>query len=103
MGSATSSTLLSRSCEIGDLDADSVPDGAASIEGAGIEAELDAIVQGIRAGLNTAKALETALGMNYQAVLRRLNKLIERGAVEREYARNDRRQSYRLIQRQGDK
>ncbi|MFH5229978.1 ATP-binding protein [Antrihabitans spumae] len=102
-GRRYASYQLNVSAEIGDLDADSVPDGAASIEGAGIEAELDAIVQGIRAGLNTAKALETALGMNYQAVLRRLNKLIERGAVEREYARNDRRQSYRLIQRQGDK
>jgi len=44
-----------------------------------------------------ARSLESALGMNYQAVLRRLRKLIDAGAVERAYAVNDRRQRYRFV------
>ncbi|MEV3965460.1 ATP-binding protein [Nocardia sp. NPDC050193] len=63
----------------------------------GIDADLDAIVQAIQAGYDTPKALETRLGMNRQAVLRRLNKLIEKKLVERMFARNDRRQRYRLL------
>lgn len=64
----------------------------------GISADLDAIVQAIRAGHVTARAIEKALGMNYQAVLRRLHKLLDQGVVERTHAATDRRQSYRLVQ-----
>jgi ATP-dependent DNA helicase RecG len=62
----------------------------------GTDSELGAIIQAIRAGHTTARALEAALGMNYQTVLRRLRKLIEAGAVEREFARNSSRQQYRV-------
>ncbi|WP_063711943.1 ATP-binding protein [Nocardia sp. BMG111209] len=65
-----------------------------SVSGTG--SELDAIVQAIRAGHTTTRSLETALGMNYQTVLRRLRKLIDAGVVEREFARHSSRQQYRL-------
>lgn len=71
-------------------------------DGDGVAVELDAIVQAIRAGHGTARAIESALGMNYQAILRRIRILIDRGVIERTHARNDRRQSYRLIG-QGDR
>ncbi|WP_330183427.1 putative DNA binding domain-containing protein [Nocardia sp. NBC_01503] len=76
---------------------DSASELASVAEGSGIDADLDAIVQAIAAGHDSTKSLEAILGMNYQAVLRRLNKLIDRGAIERLYPRNDRRQRYRLI------
>ncbi len=67
------------------------------IESTGIEAELDAIIQAIRAGHDTARSLESALGMDYQAVLRRLRKLVSAGLVERVHARTSRNQQYRLM------
>ncbi|MQY30086.1 ATP-binding protein [Nocardia aurantia] len=70
----------------------SEPDSAS-----GTDNDFDAIVQAIRAGHNTARSLETALGMGYQTVLRRLRKLVDAGVVEREFARNSSRQQYRLL------
>lgn len=71
-------------------------------EGPGIEADLDAIVQAIRAGHGTARQLAAALDMNYQAALRRIKKLVDRGIVEpTQGSRNDRRQSYRIINNEG--
>lgn len=64
-------------------------------ESAGIEADLDAILQAIRAGHVTTGSLQDALAMSERTVLRRIKKLIDRGVVERTRARNDRRQSYR--------
>ncbi|UAK38203.1 hypothetical protein K8O93_24870 [Gordonia bronchialis] len=72
----------------------SADSSAASTEG--IAADLDAVEQAIAAGHVTARAIETALGMNYRAVLRRLTKLIDAGRVQRIGQRHSSRQAYRL-------
>lgn len=79
---------------------DAAKENATAIESApdspGVQADLEAIVQGIRAGHETTCAIENVLGMGYQTVLRRLKKLMDQGIIERAYARTDRRQRYRL-------
>lgn len=80
------------------VESDSIADIGAGVPGAGIDADLDAIVQAIRAGHGTARGLAAALGMGYPAVLRRLKKLIANGIVAQAYARNDKRQRYQLVQ-----
>jgi predicted HTH transcriptional regulator len=53
-----------------------------SIENACLNADLDAIIQAILAGHVTARSLESVLGLNYQAGLRRLRKLIDAGIID---------------------
>ncbi len=71
-------------------------------EASGVEADLDAIKQAIQAGHVTARTLQQALGLGYDAVHRRLRVLRERGEVEQTRAPNDRRQSYRLVNKVGN-
>ncbi|RBY81696.1 hypothetical protein DQ238_06635 [Geodermatophilus sp. TF02-6] len=70
--------------------------------GRGIEADFDAIKQAIRAGHTTARGLQAALGMSYDAVHRRLRALRERGEVEQTRDRNAKNQSYRIVEDMGD-
>jgi ATP-dependent DNA helicase RecG len=62
----------------------------------GIEADLAAIEQAIRAGYVTARAISQHLDIGYQTVLRRLKVLHERGVVERTSPARSSKQSYRL-------
>lgn len=63
----------------------------------GIEAELDVIVQAIRAGHTTSRGMAEHIGMGYQTVLRRLRELEERGVVEPTRPKKSSKQSYRVI------
>jgi ATP-dependent DNA helicase RecG len=63
----------------------------------GIEAELDAVVQAIRAGSNTTRALTERLGLSQRTVARRLTTLIERKLVAPTQPTRSSRQSYRLV------
>lgn len=63
----------------------------------GVEAELDAVVQAIRAGDVTSQALGERLGLPKRTVVRRLNALVERGLVEPTEPRQSSKQSYRLV------
>lgn len=62
----------------------------------GIEADLDTMVQAIRAGHATSRELVEHLGMDYQAVLRRLRELEERGLVQATRPKYSSKQSYRV-------
>lgn len=63
----------------------------------GIEAELDAVVQAIRAGSITARALAERLGVPQRTIARRLSTLIERTVITPTHPSSSSRQSYRLI------
>lgn len=71
-----------------------VVDGARATPG--VEAELDALIQAIRSGHGTIRALALAVGMPEHTTRRRINMLIERGIVERSRPPRSSRQSYRL-------
>lgn len=62
----------------------------------GVEVQRDAIVQAIRAGHTTPRALSDVLGINYRGVTRRLAELTKTGAVEPTQPPRSRSQSYRL-------
>lgn len=80
-----------------------VPAGATTVQPAphprraGIEAELDAIVQAIRAGHTTARSIGAQLGIGYQTVLRRLTVLRDRGVVAPTQPQHSRYQSYVIV------
>ncbi|MDT0200375.1 ATP-binding protein [Nocardioides sp. AE5] len=63
----------------------------------GVESDLDAIKQAIRAGRATAKALEDQLGIPYATLMRRLKVLRDRGEVEQTEPSRSRRQTYRIV------
>jgi ATP-dependent DNA helicase RecG len=63
----------------------------------GIEAELDAVVQAIRAGSTTTRALTERLGLSQRTVARRLTTLIDRKLVAPTQPTRSSRQSYRLV------
>lgn len=74
------------------------PAGGRSIDApSGVEAELDAVVQAIRAGSTTTGAVTELLGLPRWTVLRRLGTLVERGLVIRTSPTRSSRQSYRLV------
>lgn len=64
--------------------------------GAGTQSQREAIVQAIRAGHDTVRALTEVLGLNRRSVDRRLGELVKSGHVERTHPTGDRRQTYRL-------
>jgi ATP-dependent DNA helicase RecG len=64
---------------------------------AGVEAELDAVIQVIRAGGTTAGAVTERLGLPRWTVSRRLATLVERGLITRTSPTRSSRQSYRLV------
>lgn len=65
---------------------------------AGIEADLDAVVQAIRAGHVTTKALERRLGIAQRTLARRLAELTKRGIVTPTRPKRSSRQSYRIVE-----
>lgn len=65
-------------------------------QASGVNADLDAIRQAIRAGNVTARQISAALEMEYHTVLRRLKVLRDEGEVTATRPRNSRSQSYRL-------
>lgn len=70
---------------------------AAAAPREGIEAELDVIVQAIRAGHATSRGMAEHLGMGYQTVLRRLRELEDRGIVAPTRPKRSSKQSYRIV------
>ena len=66
-------------------------------EAEGIEAELDAVLQAIRAGSTTPSALIERLGIPQRTLARRLTILRERGQVAPTHPARSSRQSYRLV------
>ncbi|HMR47764.1 MAG TPA: hypothetical protein PKE40_00655 [Arachnia sp.] len=68
-----------------------------SPERAGIEADLDAIIQAIQAGHTTSRSLVEHLGMGYQSVVRRLRELEDRGLVVPTRPERSSKQSYRIV------
>jgi ATP-dependent DNA helicase RecG len=62
----------------------------------GIEADLDAVIQAVRAGHVTARGISEHLGIGYQIVLRRLRSLTERGLVHPTRPAHSNKQSYQL-------
>lgn len=66
----------------------------------GVEADLDAVLQAIRAGSVTSQTLGQCLGLTKRTVIRRLNVLVERGLIEPTQPRQSNRQSYRLVEQE---
>lgn len=64
--------------------------------GSGVEAELDALIQAIRAGYVTSQQIAQHLSLTPRTVRRRVNLLIERGAIQPTRPQRSSRQSYRL-------
>lgn len=63
----------------------------------GVEAEMQATLQAIRAGFNTRKALLNHLGLAPRTLARRLDALVDRGLVERTGPGTSSRQTYRPL------
>ncbi len=63
----------------------------------GIEADLDAVVQAIRAGHVTSKALSQQLGIGQRTLARRLAELKRRGVIEPTRPGRSSRQTYRIL------
>jgi len=68
----------------------------------GIEAELDAVLQAIRAGSTTPGALIDRLGIPQRTLARRLTVLRERGQIVPTHPTRSSRQSYRLVDPEED-
>lgn len=64
----------------------------------GVEAELDAVIQVIRAGGTSAAAVAERLGLPRWTVVRRLATLVERGRITRTSPVHSSKQSYRLVE-----
>lgn len=64
--------------------------------GTGVQGQRDAIMQAIRAGHTTTRALSDALGIKHRTVTRRVAELVNAGAIEPTRALRSRNQSYRL-------
>lgn len=63
----------------------------------GIEADLDAVVQAIRAGSTSPRAVGERLGLSERTVNRRLSALVERKIIAPTYPFRSSKQSYRLV------
>jgi ATP-dependent DNA helicase RecG len=68
--------------------------------GSGVQGQRDAIVQALRAGHNTTRALSDALGINHRTVTRRIAELVSDGIIEPTHALRSRNQSYRLTNKE---
>lgn len=84
--------------------AEELPDGSDQGESpepdrreAGVEAELDAVLQAVRAGCVTTLALSERLGLPPRTVARRVTALIERGLIAPTHPARSRNRSYRLV------
>lgn len=64
----------------------------------GIEADLDAVVQAIRAGNVTTKALRTRLGISQRTLMRRLAELTQRNIVATTRPTHSPKQTYRIVE-----
>ena len=71
--------------------------------GSGVEAELDALIQAIKAGRSTSEQIAEHLGLSRRTVRRRVNVLIERGVVQPTRPTRSSRQSYRLTHPEGSR
>lgn len=71
-------------------------DSNAESAGTGVQGQRDAIMQAIRAGHTTTRALSDALGIKHRTVTRRVAELVNAGAIEPTRALRSRNQSYRL-------
>lgn len=71
-------------------------DSNAASAGTGVQGQRDAIMQAIRAGHTTTRALSDALGIKHRTVTRRVAELVNAGAIEPTRALRSRNQSYRL-------
>ena len=65
-------------------------------DASGVEADLDAVLEAIRAGTVTHKGLAGTLDLRPRTLARRVNELVERGLIERTQPFRSSRQSYRL-------
>ena len=70
--------------------------------GDGVGAQRDAIVQAIQAGRTTIRELSAALGINHRTVTRRVAELIEQRRIEATRPPRSSKQSYRLVEPQGE-
>ncbi len=61
-----------------------------------VETELAAVLEAVRAGYTTSRAIAAQLGLSYQTTLRRIRVLRESGRLEETTLRHSRAQSYRL-------
>lgn len=69
--------------------------------GSGVQGQRDAIVQAIRAGNDTTRALSDALGIHHRTVTRRIAELVAEGTIAPTRAARSRNQSYRLTPEEG--
>ncbi|MBB3088244.1 ATP-binding protein [Nocardioides albus] len=65
---------------------------------AGVTADLDAVVQAIRAGHNSRKAIQDQLRMSQSTVSRRLKQLEDDGIIRRLHPGRSSRQRYRVVE-----
>ncbi len=68
----------------------------------GVEADLDAVAQAIRAGNVTAKTLRERLGINQRTLARRLAELTARGVISPTRPTRSSQQSYRIVDDRSD-
>lgn len=96
---ATYRLLPSRPDAPSDVSVDqlALPVSADQAASTGIEAEMQATLQAIRAGFNTRKSLLNHLGLAPRTLARRLEALIERGLIERTGPGTSSRQTYRPL------
>ncbi|QDP94880.1 winged helix-turn-helix transcriptional regulator [Microlunatus elymi] len=64
----------------------------------GVEADLSAIVEAIRAGHTSSRAIQDQLGISQSTASRRLGELMKRGRVRSVHPKRSSRQEYRLIE-----
>lgn len=62
-----------------------------------VETELAAVLEAVRAGHTTSRAIADQLGLSYQTTLRRIRVLREGGRLEETARRHSKVQSYRLV------
>jgi ATP-dependent DNA helicase RecG len=70
--------------------------------GSGVQGQRDAILQAIRAGHVTTRALADALGIEHRTVTRRIAELVKQGTIAPTQALRSRNQSYRLAHDEGE-
>lgn len=61
-----------------------------------IDTQLAAVMEAIRAGHTTSRAIQEQLGLSYQTTMRRIRRLREGGQIAENATRHSRAQSYRL-------
>jgi ATP-dependent DNA helicase RecG len=79
------------------------PDAPGGRAGRGVAGQRDAILQAIRAGHTTVRSLSDALGIAHRTVTRRIAEMIEDQLIETTRPLRSSKQSYRLIEHEGEK